>query len=108
MDRVFVCGVHDKESIASELARLLHEKGCSITDLQVVKVEEGIDLDFKTRVFDDIMDLAEVICAGLKIFETTYIMIGKEVNDNHSSVAMYLMFTNTNDPDLFDALSKVE
>ena len=108
MDRIFVCGVHDKESIASELIKLLHEKGCSITDLQVVKVEEGIDLDFKTRVFDNVMDLAEVIWARLKIFEATCVMIGKEINDNHFSVVMYLMFTNTNDPDLFTALSKIE
>jgi hypothetical protein len=54
------------------------------------------------------MDLAEVIWTRLKIFETTCVMIGKEVNDNHFSVVMYLMFTNTNDPDLFAALSKVE
>lgn len=108
MDRIFICGVHDKETIVSELINLLHEKECSITDVQVVKIEEGIDLDLKTQAFDNVMDLSEVIWTRLKIFETTCVMIGKEVNDNHFSVVMYLMFTNTNDPDLFAALSKVE
>ena len=107
MDRIFVCDVHDKESIASELTKLLHEKGCSITDLQVVKVEEGIDLDFRTRAFDNVMDLAEVIWDRLKIFEATCIMVGKEVNDNHFSVVMYLMFSKTNDQELYDVLSTI-
>lgn len=107
MDRIFVCGVHDKESITSELTKLLHEKGCSITDLQVVKVEEGIDLDFRTRAFDNVMDLAEVIWDRLKIFEATCIMVGKEVNDNHFSVVMYLMFSKTNDQELYDVLSTI-
>ena len=107
MDRIFVCDVHDKESIASELTKLLHEKGCSITDLQVVKIEEGIDLDFKIRTFDNIMDLAEVIWARLKIFEVTCVMLCKDVNDKSFTVLMYLMFSKTKDQELYDVLSTV-
>ena len=107
MDRVFVCGTHDRESITSELVKLLHEKGCLITDLQVVKLEEGGSLDYEALAFDNIMELVEIILVRLKIFKASCVMIDKGVDDKHFSV-MYLMFVNTDDPNLFTALSMVE
>jgi hypothetical protein len=107
MDRVFICGIHDRESIASELVSLLHEKGCSVTDLQVIKIEEGCDLDFNLQIFDNIMELTEIILAGLKTFKSVCVMVSKEVNDKHFSVVMYLMFVKTVDLDLFNALSMI-
>jgi len=107
MDRVLVCGEHDKVSIVSELVKLLHEKDCSITDLQVIKIEEGSDLDFNMETFADVEQLAEVILARLETFKYACIMIGKEVNDKHFSVVMYLIFVNTDDQELFGALSAI-
>lgn len=107
MDRVFVCGTHDKKSIAAELTKLLHEKDCSITDLQVIKIEEGNDLDFNMETFTDVEQLADVILARLETFKSACVMVGKEVNDKHFSVITYLMFSKTNDPDLFEVLSTI-
>jgi hypothetical protein len=107
MDRIFICGMHDKVSIAAELTKLFHEKECVVTDLQVLKVEEGCDLDFKMRTFDDIMDLAEVIFARLQNFKSACVMMSKEVNDKHFSVVMYLIFVNNDDQELFGALSMI-
>ncbi len=107
MDRVFLCGEHDKESIASELIKLLHEKDCSITDLQVIRLEEGNDLDFNMETFTDVEQLADVISARLETFKSACVMVGKEVNDKHFSVVMYLMFVKTADQELFGALSSI-
>jgi hypothetical protein len=70
-------------------------------------VEEGIDLDFKTRAFDNVMDLAEIIWTRLKNFKSACVMMSKEINDKHFSVVMYLMFVNTDDQELFSALSMI-
>ena len=107
MDRVFACGEHNKESIIAELTKLLHEKKCSITDLQVIKIEEGNDLDLNMETFTDVEELADVILARLEIFKNACVMVGEEVNDKHFSVVMYLIFVNTDDQELFGALSTI-
>lgn len=107
MDRIFICGEHTKESIAAELVKLLHEKECVVTDLQVIKIEEGIDLDFNVETFNNVMELAEIIFVRLETFKSACVMMGKEVNYNHFSVITYLMFSKTNDQELFSALSTI-
>jgi hypothetical protein len=107
MERVFVCGDHTKASIAAELTKMLHEKGCSITDLQVIKVEEEIDLDLNMETFNDVMALSEVIFGRLKDFKSACVMMSEEVDDNHFSVITYLMFSKTDDRELFDVLSTI-
>ena len=107
MDRIFVCGEHNRESIIIELVKLLHEKDCSITDLQVIKVEEGNELDFNMETFTDVEQLADIILTRLEDFKSACVMMGKEVNDKDFSVVMYLIFVKTNDPDLFTALSMI-
>jgi len=105
MDLIFINGTHNKDSISKELEDLLSEKKCKVSDLQVIRIEEGNDLNFVMETFENILELSENIFAGLENFKSACIMMDEEIKTELSPIITYLMFMKTTDCDLFEILS---
>ena len=105
MDLIFINGNHNKDSISKELEDLLSEKKCKVSDLQVIRIEEGNDLNFVMETFENILELSENIFDGLENFKTACIMMDEETKVEHSPIITYLMFMKTTDRDLLEILS---
>ena len=103
MDRIFMRGINTREEIENDLHDYFNSKKCHISDINIIQIKEGQDLDFDMKRFKSISELSDLIVGCIEDpgqFESAFVM-------SNEKAVIYLMFAKTNDMALADALSMV-
>ena len=102
MQVTLVKGVHNLANIDTELMDMFQTIGLSVSETPVIRIVEGEELDFRTRTFNNTMEIAKLID---ECFKTTDVINRIVMSLDDSDNILYVLFLKTNDRILTDLLS---
>lgn len=102
MDRTFVRGIDNRETIERDIRALFSDRGYMPIDIPVIRIMEGYDLDMRARTFENAFEVAKIIADCFRdtdIFKRSFVWLDEELE------IMYLMFTSSEDAALPEFLT---